>query len=94
MTMYKKNPCADCWDLCCPEMECPKWQVWFLESWAAVNRRAWYLMDQQGRGEPEKFQYELPHMVRSPCVDCRCSPWCDTPCSQRLKWWDQRVRRR
>lgn len=88
---YQKNPCRDCWQVQCDGMECPKWQVWFLEAWADVNRYAWEQMDALGRQEPEKFRYELPHMVRSPCRGCRCEEWCDRVCSLRAKWWDERM---
>ena len=23
-----------------------------------------------------------------PCKGCPCEPWCDVPCSLRLRWWD------
>ena len=91
--LYKKKPCEGCWEICCEGKACPRWQVWFLEAWEAVNRYGWQAVDQQGRQEPEKFQYELPHMIRSPCMDCPLEAWCDRPCSKRLKWWDKQVER-
>lgn len=89
--LCKQRPCHGCYEAVCPGVECGKWQIWFLEAWSGVNRYAWDQMDRQGRIAPEKFQYELPHMVRSPCVDCLCRAWCDTPCSLRLQWWDRNV---
>lgn len=91
--LWKERPCRSCSRVVCCWPECAQWEVWFQEAWAAVNRYAWQLQDEQGRAEPEKFQYELPHMVRSPCRDCPCGEWCDVPCSKRLKWWDQRVKK-
>ena len=91
--MAAARPCKTCRMTCWDEMECGKWQVWFLESWAAVNRYAWAQMDELGRQEPKGFVYGLPHEDRSPCDHCLCSRWCDTPCSLRLKWWDARMGR-
>lgn len=92
MELWKGSPCKMCRKCDCEDVRCGRWQVWFLESWAAVNRYLWAQMDEQGRQEPKGFVYELPHMVKSPCEGCLCKAWCDTPCSQRLKWWDKRVR--
>lgn len=89
----KKKPCLNCWEICCEGKECALWQIWFLEAWEGINRYAWQAVDQMGRQVPEKFQYELPHMVRSPCVDCPLEAWCDTPCSKRLQWWDTQVKK-
>lgn len=91
--MYEKRPCKSCRLRDCSELECGRWQEWFLESWAAVNGYAWKKMDELGREEPGCFRYELPHMVKSPCVGCVCECWCDTPCSLRLRWWDARIGR-
>ena len=91
--MAAQRPCKLCRRQDCEETACGKWQVWFLESWAAVNRYAWAQMDEQGRQEPKGFVYGLPHEDRSPCDHCLCSAWCDTPCSLRLKWWDARMGR-
>ena len=94
MTCFEQNPCRGCRQKECPERDCAQWQVWFLESWAAINRYAWAIQDEMGRQEPRGFCYELPHMIKSPCDTCPCGEWCDTPCSKRLKWWDRRVRRK
>ena len=92
MSCYAENrPCAVCRRTDCEEMNCERWQVWFLESWAAVNRYAWARVDEAGRQEPAHFLYELPHRIQSPCRGCPCRSWCDTPCSLRLKWWDCRM---
>ena len=93
ITMQRQRPCNACRKGQCPEMDCPAWQVWFLESWARVNHYAWAKRDELGREEPANFCYELPHMVKSPCQGCMCEAWCDTPCSLRIKWWDARVGR-
>ena len=89
--MAKARPCNSCRMRQCDELQCPKWQVWFLDSWAALNRYAWARMDELGRQEETCFTYELPHMVKSPCDSCRCNGWCDKPCSLRIKWWDARM---
>ena len=81
-------PCEGCEETACRQEACRMWQDHFLESWAALNRFAWKQMDQQGR---RRFTYELPHLEESPCTDCPCRAWCDTPCSQRLRWWDHRM---
>lgn len=91
--MAKKRPCKTCRRCECEEMECGRWQVWFLESWAAVNRYAWAQMDEMGRQEPKGIPIALPHEIKSPCEGCLCQRWCDTPCSLRLKWWDARMGR-
>ena len=88
---YQEKPCKTCRMQLCRETECEKWQQWFLEAWGAVNAYAWAQRDELGRQEPKGFVYELPHMVKSPCAGCLCERWCDTPCSARLRWWDQRV---
>ncbi len=91
--LARKRPCKLCRRRECKEMECGRWQAWFLESWAAVNRYAWAQMDEKGRQEPKRFVYGLPHEYKSPCEGCLCEGWCDTPCSLRLKWWDARMGR-
>ena len=91
MEWYKQSPCKTCRKGKCEEQQCGRWQMWFLESWAAVNRYAWAVRDEMGRQEPKGFCYELPHMVKSPCQGCPCESWCDTPCSARLKWWDRKM---
>jgi len=91
--MARLRPCNACRLRQCEELECPKWQTWFLESWARVNQYAWAQMDELGREEPRSFVYGLPHEYKSPCETCRCSDWCDTPCSLRIKWWDARIGR-
>lgn len=91
--MCMQRPCVNCRQRQCAEKDCAKWQVWFLESWAGINQYAWAIRDEMGREEPKNFCYELPHMVKSPCVDCMCEKWCDTPCSLRIKWWDARIGR-
>lgn len=89
--MAGRRPCNACRLRTCNEKDCARWQVWFLEAWTQANRYAWAQMDALGRQEPKNFQYELPHMCKSPCESCKCRDWCDTPCSARLKWWDARV---
>ena len=91
--MAGARPCKLCRRSDCEEMDCGRWQMWFLESWAAVNRYAWAQMDEKGRQEPKGFVYGLPHENKSPCEGCLCESWCDTPCSLRLKWWDARIGR-
>lgn len=91
----KKCPCRGCdlakTDFACDN--CDRFRRWFLKAWKSFNRFAWYAMDL--RGKREHFQYELPHeqpvMDKDPCLECPCRDWCDTPCSQRLKWWDIRM---
>ena len=91
--MAGQRPCRLCRRTECEEKECGRWQMWFLESWAAVNRYAWAQMDEMGRQEPKGILITLPHEVKSPCIGCMCESWCDTPCSLRLKWWDARIGR-
>lgn len=91
METIRKNPCKTCRMRACEEMECQRWQQWFLEGWAAVHHYAWAQMDELGRQECGRFCYELPHLQRSPCRGCVCENWCDTPCQRRLNWWDRRV---
>ena len=66
------------------------WQVTRMYESVELFRKR---MDEAGRTQKQKFQYELPHLVHSPCKGCLCEKWCDKPCSQRLAWWDARVRR-
>ena len=87
----RKNPCKTCRMRVCEEMDCQRWQQWFLGSWEAHQRYAWEQMDRLGKWERGRFRYEAPHMRRSPCETCACSAWCDTPCARRLNWWDERV---
>ena len=90
-------PCENCRAANCPEMECEIWRRWFVTAWEGARRRAWMEMDRRGRREPKGFVYGLPHEFVSPCRDCVCSAWCDTPCAARRKWWDagmERVRRK
>lgn len=97
MEYYKQRPCRVCRKKNCPMEGCEVWRDWFSESWGAVNAYAWRCMDELGRREPTHFCYDQPHMIKSPCHGCRCAAWCHTPCSLRLRWWDQRmaaVRRR
>lgn len=89
--MACKRPCNACRMQVCLQKDCARWQEWFLDSWACVNRAAWAEMDALGRRPREKFCYDPPHMVKSPCDSCRCGAWCDTPCSLRIKWWDARM---
>ena len=89
--MGRRRPCNACRMRHCDGMDCPQWQVWFLESWGRVNRYAWAIRDEMGREEPRGFVYGLPHEYKSPCESCPCSAWCDTPCSLRLKWWDRQM---
>ncbi len=88
---FGKKPCVGCRRRDCQQEDCAAWQVWFLEQWEQYNRYLWEQMDQAGRRQCRNFTYELPHMIKSPCDTCRCRKWCDTPCSQRLKWWDARM---
>ena len=88
---YKKNPCRTCRLKECDEMNCPRWQVWFLDSWAALQQYAWDQVDRQGQREAGCFRYELPHVRVSPCHGCVCEAWCDTPCARRINWWNDRV---
>ncbi len=88
ITVRPGMPCDGCAEDSCGQELCRQWQEWFLEGWAAVNRFAWKQMDEQGK---HKFTYELPHLEKSPCQGCCCRAWCDTPCSQRLRWWDHRM---
>lgn len=89
--MAGRRPCNACRMRHCDAVECPKWQMWFLESWACVNRYAWAIRDEMGREEPKNFLYGQPHEYKSPCLGCPCESWCDTPCSLRLKWWDRQM---
>lgn len=91
--MAGRRPCKVCRRSDCEEMNCGRWQMWFLESWAAVNRYAWAQMDELGRQEPKGFVIALPHERKSPCIGCMCESWCDTPCSLRIKWWDAQIGR-
>ena len=93
MEHYRKRPCRGCHRKPCGKEECSRWQAWFLDSWAAVNGYAWQQRDELGREEPNYFTYQLAHENVSPCDSCRCASWCDTPCSFRLRWWDQRMAR-
>lgn len=87
--MFEKKPCRGCMEIFCMGRECPRWQVWFFEAWERFNEAAWQEMDRRGRALEGKFVYELPHMRRSPCVDCRCETWCDRVCTLRARWWDE-----
>lgn len=91
MNRYKNIPCKVCRLRDCQDMDCQRWQQWFLEGWGDVHRYAWEQMDRQGKRERSKFCYELPHLQRSPCDGCVCEGWCDTPCAKRLNWWDRRI---
>jgi len=93
MKFYANKPCRDCRKRICDQEACAAWQAWFLESWAAVNAYAWCVRDEMGAQEPKGFVYELPHMRKSPCCTCRCRDWCDTPCRDRLRWWDSQMGR-
>lgn len=94
MEQFGKSPCGACGREACEDMDCRQWQHWFLEAWGAVHAYAWARMDEQGRQEPACFHYELPHLRKSPCARCVCRNWCDTPCSQRIAWWDACVGRK
>lgn len=88
MTLRPGMPCDGCGEDCRSSF-CQLWQEWFLQGWAAMNRfYAWQKEDARGK---KHFTYELPHMQESPCEGCHCESWCDTPCSRRLKWWDERM---
>ena len=86
-----KNPCTTCRMRVCEEMDCQRWQQWFLGRWEANHRYAWEQMEQLGRRERTVFRYEAPHLRVSPCEACVCKAWCDTPCARRINWWDERV---
>lgn len=91
MEFYKARPCKTCRMRECKEMDCQRWQQWYLNSWEAMHRYAWEQMDQLGRQEARCFRYELPHVRSSPCEKCVCKAWCDTPCARRVNWWDDRI---
>ena len=91
---FMESPCRSCKQAQMCDTLCVEGYVWFLESWKCLNRYAWKRMDDAGRRPGEKFRYELPHLVKSPCEGCLCESWCDRPCSQRLAWWDARIGRR
>ena len=91
MNRYKNIPCKTCRLRVCQEMDCQRWQQWFLEGWGEVQRYAWEQMDAQGMRERQRFCYELPHLQRSPCDGCVCQHWCEVPCARRLNWWNERV---
>lgn len=91
---FLDSPCRRCAKAETCEQMCVEGYEWFLDSWKAFNRYAWKRMDEMGRQSDGKFRYELPHLVHSPCKGCLCEKWCDKPCSQRLAWWDARVRRK
>ncbi len=93
MISKKARCCLGCWEVLCQGKSCPDWQEDFLRRWDAVNRFAWEQIDRQGRVDSGKFTYELPHMRRSPCVDCSLQGWCTRACSKRLRWWDEEMNR-
>ena len=88
ITLRPGKPCHGCREDTCDQELCRLWQDWFMQGWAAVNRFAWKQMDDRGKN---RFTYELPHLEKSPCTGCPCGAWCDTPCSQRLRWWDLKM---
>ena len=67
-------------------------------AWMASIRRQIRACDWHDRNEAQDVGFRLLHPVEralwlknGPCPGCPCEPWCDTPCSLRLRWWDDRM---
>ena len=88
---WKERPCTVCRQGMCEEKDCQRWQVWFLEAWEQVNRKAAEEIRRQNRLPEGKLLYGLPHEAVDPCRLCPAKRWCDTPCQRRLWWWDNRM---
>lgn len=94
----KKNPenpcitCITCSKDLCESRGCPQWQDWFSRSWNAATKQiqscVWNEINRRGQ---QSFRYLLPHELKDPCSNCVCKDWCDTPCSLRLAWWNNRI---
>ena len=52
MNMARRRPCNGCRMARCQNLDCPRWQEWFLESWEGFNRYLWAQIDARGRVEP------------------------------------------
>ena len=95
MRTPSENPCITCItcskDLC-ESRGCPQWQAWFSQSWNAATKQirscVWNEIDRRGK---QSFCHYLPHELKDPCSTCVCKDWCDTPCSLRLAWWNNRM---
>lgn len=92
MDVHTDKPCVSCSKNLCEDRECPQWQAWFSQNWTAATKQiqssAWNEIDRRGR---QSFCYYLPHELKDPCSNCVCKDWCDTPCSLRLAWWNNRM---
>lgn len=92
MELHKKSPCTTCNRDLCEDRECGLWQHWFLQSWNAATKQiqssVWNEIDRRGK---QSFCYYLPHELKDPCSNCVCKDWCNTPCSLRLAWWNNRM---
>ena len=92
MAVHNEHPCSACSKGLCEDRECQLWQNWFLHKWDIARKQiqscVWNKIDLQGK---KAFCYLLPHELEDPCATCVCKNWCDTPCSLRLNWWDNRM---
>ena len=84
-----RKPCDLCLERKCPEEGCQAWQDWFLDRWEQIHAAAWERVDESWKQRRQRFTYELPHLRRSPCVDCPCEGWCQKPCTGK-RVWDRR----
>ena len=89
MDVHTDKPCISCSKDFCEDRECPQWQAWFSQSWNTfikqIQSSVWDEIDRRGK---QSFCYYLPYELENPCSTCVCKDWCNTPCSQRWKWWD------
>lgn len=76
-------------------LESPERRRWMHSVRQQIRACDWHERDAQGR-EPQEFVVMHPldraaWLKNGPCEGCPCEPWCDTPCSLRLRWWNDVV---
>ena len=94
---WKERPCAACRQGECNQMECQRWQLWFLDAWDGVNQWGAQQIRRQNTLPQDRICLDLASRIPDPCKDCPIQNWCRVPCQQRLLYWDAamaRLRRR
>ena len=81
-----KKPCDLCLARNCPQEGCKAWQDWFAQRWEGIQEAVWKWVDQGWKQKRDRFTYELPHLRRSPCIDCPCESWCRKACAGKRSW--------
>ena len=81
-----KKPCDLCLARNCPQEGCKAWQDWFAQRWEGIQEAVWKWVDEGWKQKRDRFTYELPHLRRSPCIDCPCESWCRKACAGKRSW--------